>query len=301
MSSREARIALSHYAEPGDELVGAAVRRHGPTQVASALREGVGADVGLPGSSRPWDDAAITRAVEWEVEQARRVGVRFIAPGDAEWPTQLDDLRDRMPLILRSRGPLPMRWALLESVAIVGARACTRYGAGVAERLGADLADRSICVVSGGAYGIDACAHRGALAARGRSVAVTAGGVDLPCPRGNASLFEALGRDGAIVSEVPIGREPRRHHFLIRNRLIAALSRIVIVVEAGQRSGAQRTANEAIRQGRVLGVVPGPITSAASIGCHELLRERMAVLIRGVDDIVELLEPIGGPLTVASA
>ncbi len=301
MNDMEARLALSQHFEPGDEAVGSAVRRVGAVQVVAALNAGVGPQLGCARDGPRWDGREALRAAELESRSAAQLGVRLIAPGDAEWPTQLGDLGDRAPLLLRSRGPLAMRLALLRSVAIVGARACTRYGAAVAEDLAAELAGRGICVVSGGAFGIDAAAHRGALAGEGPSIAVSAAGVDLPCPRGNALLFEALNRSGAIVSEVPIGREPRRHHFLIRNRLIAALTRVVIVVEAGHRSGAGRTAHEAIRQGRVLAAVPGPITSAASVGCHELLRDHMAVMIRGADDVVELLEPIGALLTVESA
>lgn len=301
MNELEARLALSHHFEPGDEVVGAAVGRVGAVQVVAALNAGAGPDVGCALGGPPWDNGEIMRAAEVELQTALRLGVRLIVPGDVQWPTQLGDLRDREPLLLRARGTLPLRLALVKSVAIVGARACTRYGAAVAEELGADLAERGVCVVSGGAFGIDAAAHRGALAGEGPSIAVSAAGVDLPCPRGNALLFDALGRTGSILSEVPIGREPRRHHFLIRNRLIAALTRVVIVVEAGQRSGAGRTANEAIRQGRVLAAVPGPITSAASVGCHQLLREHQAVLIRGVDDVIELLEPIGGVPALESA
>lgn len=290
----EARLALSHRFEPGDEAVGAAVRTFGAVQVVAALEVRAGPDLGVAGGGPKWDGGQIMRAVELELRAAHQLGVHLIAPGEAGWPTQLSDLRDRQPLLLRARGTLPMRLALVKSVAIVGARACTRYGAAVAEELAADLAGRGICVVSGGAFGIDAAAHRGSLAGEGPSIAVSAAGVDLACPRGNALLFDALSRSGAIVSEVPIGREPRRHHFLIRNRLIAALTRVVIVVEAGLRSGAGRTAQEAIRQGRVLAAVPGPITSAASVGCHALLRDHMAVLIRSADDIIELMEPIGG-------
>lgn len=293
MNELEARQILSHLVEPGDPTAGAALRRFGAAELASALLAGAGGDVGCGNIDQTRSAVQVLRAVADEAAAAARLGVIFVIPGSRQWPTQLDDLGDRRPLILRGLGSIPLRRALLESVAIVGARACTRYGASVAETIAADLAAQRVCVVSGGAFGIDAAAHRGALAGGGSSVAVSAAGVDIPCPRGNQRLFEALSLRGAIVSEVPLGREPRRHHFLVRNRLIAALVRVVVVVEAGSRSGARRTANEAIRHGRVLAAVPGSVTSAASVGCHELLRAQMAVLVRGAEDVRELLAPIG--------
>ncbi|EYR62130.1 DNA transporter, partial [Actinotalea ferrariae CF5-4] len=176
--------------------------------------------------------------------------------------------------------------------AVIGARACTRYGEHVTADLAAGVVAAGRVVVSGGAYGIDAAAHRAALAADGVTVAVLAGGVDRLYPAGNARLLLAL-QDGvgALVSEVPPGSVPSRQRFLQRNRLIAAMTGATVVVEAAWRSGALSTAGRAAALLRPVGAVPGPVTSAASAGCHRLLRDGAAVC---VTDAAEVLELLGG-------
>lgn len=176
-------------------------------------------------------------------------------------------------------------------VALVGARAATRYGEEVASGLAAQLASRGALVVSGGAFGIDAAAHRGALR-EGRTISVSAGGVDRLYPAGNTDLLQAVIATGALVAEVPPGCQPGRHRFLTRNRLIAAIAQAVIVVEAAWRSGALSTAHHAMELGRPVGAVPGPVTSMASVGCHRLLRKG-AICITDVDDALELVGPLG--------
>ncbi|WP_315133578.1 DNA-processing protein DprA [uncultured Actinomyces sp.] len=176
-------------------------------------------------------------------------------------------------------------------LAVVGARASTAYGEEVATELAGGLAAAGCVVVSGGAYGIDAAVHRGALA-RGRTVSVSAGGVDRLYPGGNTALLEAVIRQGALVAEVPPGCSPARHRFLSRNRLIAAMTQATVVVEAAWRSGALSTARCAQDLGRPLGAVPGPVTSMASVGCHRILRAG-AVLVTDVDEVLELLLPVG--------
>ena len=220
-------------------------------------------------------------------------GVRFVAPGDPEWPGRLDNLpgdRDCYGLWVRGHGDL--RNLCLRSVAIVGARAASPYGEHVASELGYGLAERGFTVVSGGAYGIDGAAHRSALAA-GHTVAVLAGGLDVDYPRGHAGLFTDVTRTGSLVSERPVGRSPRAQDFLIRNRLIAALTPGTVVVEAGRRSGALNTATHANDLHRVLMAVPGPVTSATSVGCHRLLKEGRATCVTGVGDVVEQIVPVG--------
>ncbi len=177
------------------------------------------------------------------------------------------------------------------AIAVVGARAATAYGERTATELGADLAERGCLVVSGGAYGIDAAAHRGALHT-GRTLSVSAGGVDRLYPAGNDTLLRRVTEVGALVAEVPPGCAPARHRFLTRNRLIAALSDATVVVEAAWRSGALSTAHHAQELGRPLGAVPGPVTSMASVGCHRLLRSG-AVCVTGADDALELVLPLG--------
>lgn len=221
-------------------------------------------------------------------------GIRFVIPGDSEWPTQLDDLGSARPVGLYLRGR-DLRLAALRSVSVVGARAATQYGMHVATEWGSDLAQRGWTVISGGAYGIDAGAHRGALAVGGTTVAVLACGVDVGYPRGNSTLFERIASDGGcLASELPPGSHPTRPRFLQRNRVIAAISRATIVVEAANRSGALNTAALARGLGRRVMTVPGPITSAMSQGCHRLVQaDEPARLVTGVDDVVEEVGAIG--------
>jgi len=194
------------------------------------------------------------------------------------------------------RGSWRLDEALDRSVAVVGARAATGYGAQIARQIGYGLAERDWTVVSGGAFGIDAYAHRGALAGGGCTVAVLACGVDRAYPASHASLFERVVETGLLVSEWPPGAEPFRHRFLIRNRVIAAITRGTVVVEAGARSGALQTLRRAGQLGRCRLVVPGPVTSAMSVGCHEQLRDPEVRLVTGVPHILEEVGRIGTDL-----
>jgi DNA processing protein len=178
------------------------------------------------------------------------------------------------------------------SVAIVGSRAATAYGEHVAGEFAAGLGERGWTVVSGGAYGIDGAAHRGALAVGAPTVAVLACGVDRVYPSGHGALFARIAESGLLLSEWPPGSAPHRHRFLVRNRLIAALTRGTVVVEAAARSGAQATAQRARRIGKEVMAVPGPVTSAMSVGCHELLREH-ADGVRLVASAVHVLDAVG--------
>jgi DNA processing protein len=223
-------------------------------------------------------------------------GLRLICPGDPEWPTQLDALGDASPVALWLRGSADLRFACLRSVSIVGARAATAYGSHVGTEMAAALAERGWAVVSGGAFGIDGCAHRGALAADGVTVAVLASGLSYGYPKGHAELFEAIAASGVLVSEMPPDRRPTRPGFLIRNRVIAALSRGTVVIEAALRSGTLSTAARARDLCRPLMAVPGPVTSDMSAGCHEMIRELGAVLVTGARDVLEYVAPVGEEL-----
>jgi DNA processing protein len=231
-----------------------------------------------------------------DLEAAARLGARLVCPSDDEWPPGLDDLAasDADCLGLWVRGPASLRATCERAVAVVGTRAATEYGRSVAAELGAGLAERGWAVVSGLAYGIDAAAHRGALAARGVTVAVLACGVDVAYPRAHGSLYSDVIATGLAVSEQPPGAAPTRARFLVRNRLIAALSAGTVVVEAAPRSGARSTARHAGELYRQVMAVPGPVTSTLSAGCHQLLRDRPdAVLVTRADEVVEQVGALG--------
>lgn len=232
------------------------------------------------------------------VERAAAVcQARFVIPSDQEWPARLNDL-NRATVAGQTGPPLGLwvRGASLEElaggVAVVGARACTSYGERAAVTLAADLAAAGTPVISGLAFGVDAAAHRGALGVQGLTAAVVASGVDDPYPRANALLAQTVLGRGALVSELPPGARPTRHAFLARNRLIAALSEAVVVVEASSRSGAKNTASWGLGLGRHVMAVPGPITSSLSATPHRLIRDGDAVLVSSAQEILALLAPL---------
>ncbi|MEV7340105.1 DNA-processing protein DprA [Streptomyces sp. NPDC093544] len=290
---RMARVALTRVFEPGDELGGRWLRELGAVEVARRLVEG---REPLPGASvKRWEGLrgrAARMQPERDLAQAQDAGVRFICPGEPQWPAQLDDLGDTRPIGLWVRGQPSLRIWALRSVAVVGARACTEYGAHMAATLGAGLAERGWVVVSGGAYGVDGAAHRGALGAGGATVAVLACGVDQPYPRGHSQLITRIAEQGLVVGELPPGDHPTPSRFILRNRVIAALTRGTVVVEAAYRSGALVTARAAARLGRFTIGVPGPVTSGLSAGVHELLRGD-AVLVSDAAEVAELVGDIG--------
>lgn len=331
-----ARVAWSRLVEPGDAVAGALVAELGPVDALAWLRgggsaPGLGAGTGLGGRRDDVTDpggvepavagpgrarAVLARAVErWRtrlpgVEPARdldvlaRLGGRVLVPEQDAWPAGLDDLGTGGPMCLWVRGALPdgaLRAALARSVSLVGARACSGYGEHVTAELAAGVVARGWCVVSGGAYGVDAVAHRAAIAMQGRTVAFLAGGVDRLYPAGNTELLRAVADSGALVSEVPPGSVPAKVRFLQRNRLIAAVARATVVVEAAWRSGALSTARHAAGLLRPVGAVPGPVTSAASAGCHRLLRDGAAVCVTDADEVLELVAPEPAPERAVAA
>ncbi|MFF5575689.1 DNA-processing protein DprA [Streptomyces luteogriseus] len=287
------RVLLTRVLEPGDDAGGRWVREFGTGEVVRRLREGGPA---LPGASGKRWAGLLARAEAArpgrDLAAARDAGVRFVCPGDAEWPGQLDDLGDARPLGLWVRGRPSLRMWALRSVAVVGARACTEYGAHMAATLAAGLAEQGWVVVSGGAYGVDGAAHRGALGAGGATVAVVACGVDRPYPRGHTQLISRIAEQGLVIGELPPGDHPTPSRFILRNRVIAALTRGTVVVEAAHRSGSLVTARAAQRLGRHTMGVPGPATSGLSAGVHDLLRGE-AALVTDVADVVELVGDIG--------
>jgi DNA processing protein len=260
---------------------------------AALFDGGYGPLPGVPGLDRAvsrWAARLGDAPPQTTLDAWRRDGIRLVIPGDAEWPGQLDVLGEARPWGLWVRGHADLRYACLRSVSVVGTRAATAYGVHVGAEFAIALAEEGWTVVSGGAYGIDSCAHRGALAVQGTTVAVLACGVDRAYPLGHCGLFRSIRERGAVVSEWPPGRMPTRPGFLVRNRVIAALSRGTVVVEAALRSGALNTARHAHDQGRPLMAVPGPVTSAQSAGCHEAIREWGAVCVTSARDVIGLLE-----------
>ena len=279
---RGVRLLLSRLIEPEDHLF-AELREFAaptPAEPAELLRAIVGDRASPP---PPWSARLAERL------EARRAGIRlklacadpvadleagaaaearFLIPGDADWPSELDDLGGRAPFGI---------WVIGEfdpsapAVAMVGARACTGYGSQAAGQLAADLARGGTTIVSGAALGVDGAAHRGALAVGGTTVAVLACGIDRSYPASHRTLIQAIGQRGAVLAELPPGTSPTRFRFLARNRLIAALGMGTVVVEAAARSGSLVTARLAAELGRAVFAVPGPVTSRQSMGTNQLL------------------------------
>jgi DNA processing protein len=311
---RALTVALSALVEPGNRELGQIVRRVGAAAAVDLVRSG-GVSAQLVGAvaarlGGPPEPAAVRAFGEGLLEDATRLGVRLVCPTDDEWPVQVQDLirisrgytgvpvdRDTdPPLALWVRGPHRLDEALARSVAVVGARAASDYGAYVATDLAQGLAERGWTVVSGGALGIDGAAHRAALAAGGCTVAVLACGVDRPYPVSHTNLFEQIGDEGLVISEWPPDSPPYRLRFLIRNRLIAAASAGTVMVEAAIRSGARQTLGRARLLGRPALVVPGPVTSAMSVGCHEELRREGSRAVASVAHVIEEVGRIGADL-----
>ena len=316
---RLARAWLSRAVEPGRGAVFDLVTEVGPVEAARLLRSGAaGTSVGTLVEAR----RRVDRAAE-DLAEAARLGARLVTPEDHEWPDEAlrpleiayvreqaelrsgspSEDRDRSrveltpPMALWVLGSARLDETLTRSVSIVGSRAATPYGEHVAAELGHGLGRRQWAVVSGGAFGIDGAVHRGVLAADGVTVAIVGGGLRDPYPRGHAGLFHRIARDGLLVSELPPDATPQRHRFLVRNRLIAGLTAGTVVVEAGVRSGALATARQALRMGRPVMGVPGPVTSAESAGVHELIRTRPDVtLVTRTAEVAELIGSIGADL-----
>ncbi|HKF34643.1 MAG TPA: DNA-processing protein DprA [Jatrophihabitantaceae bacterium] len=317
-----ARAFLCRVAEPACVPMWDFVRREGPLVAAAAIRSG---DV-------PDEVAAATAArrasadPEADLEAGARHGMRLVVPESPEWPhfalaaleaavlrllpsyragsAQRREGGDPVPpLGLWVKGPADLAAAAVRGAAIVGSRAATAYGEHVTAELSYGLAARGFDIVSGGAYGIDAAAHRAALSAEGQTILVSAGGLDRPYPPGNAALHERVAATGLLVSENPPGAAPHRHRFLTRNRLIASLATGTVVVEAASRSGALNTARHCLLLGRTLMAVPGPVTSPMSAGCHALLRGDTAertVLVASVEHVLEAIGTAGEGIDMGS-
>ena len=282
--------AWTSVAEPGDRVAAQVIERLGAASALDALWRDA-----LPSPEREtaeafdrWRPRMDPIVLQRSFRNAAHLGIRLLVRGDADWPTGLDDLGVHGPKALWALAPAGRVPALGRSIALVGARNATGYGERVAEEAAHGLAGRGFAIVSGAAIGIDGTAHRVALASGGLTAAVLAGGLDRFYPSEHADLLHRIARQGAVVSEMPCGASPTRWRFLQRNRLIAAISRATVVLEAGSRSGSLNTAGHAASLGRPLGAVPGSIFSASSAGCHKLFREYDAVCVRSAADMAEL-------------
>lgn len=292
---RRARILLAQWSEAGDRALGTRVRERGAHAVVEEVLAGrspLPSTTGIPGrvpSGMTYEEA-MGRWVEPAWSGAERIGARYVVPGDAEWPSQLDDLGDATPLGLWVSGAGDLRLLALRSLSVVGARAATSYGESLAREVGAHCAESGWLVVSGGAFGIDAAAHRGALAVDGATACVLAGGVDVPYPRSHSDLLARIRDAGVLVSEAPLGGAAMRHRFLTRNRIVAGLSRGTVLVEAAVRSGGRSTVREARELRRVVMAFPGPVTSPMSAGCHVVIRDEGVHLVTSPREVLALIE-----------
>ena len=304
-----ASAAWTTIVEPGDELAGllrltlgakrsldmlinrASAARMTSEVLATPQRELALARFGqleaaLNDALERWLPRLSKTTLENALKVAAISGARFVSTESEAWPSSLSDLGLGMPAGLWVRGDLAR---LGTAASIVGSRTSTPYGAWVCAEFVEQLAERSMGTVSGGAFGIDAAVHRSAVVLSAPTFAVMAGGVDQFYPSSNADLLRQVVEIGAVISELPPGARPTRWRFLQRNRVIAALGKATIVVEAGHRSGAINTANHALSIDRPVGCVPGPVNQSTSDGCHRLIRDGLAQLVANPSHVFELL------------
>jgi DNA processing protein len=293
---------LTYLAEPADPALGGLLQALGPVEVLASIRSGA-----IPARAARAMDQAQTAGLRpalarWRAQLPRVAadaalarhaagGIRLICPGEPGWPPQLDDLGSARPYALWVSGAADLRASCKKSLAVVGARAATAYGEHVAASIAADLAGHGWSIISGAAYGIDAAAHHGALTAGGITIAVLACGPDVPYPRAHRGLLADIAACGAVVSEYPPGRPPSRLRFLARHRIIAALARGTVLIEAAERSGTLATARHASDLNRPLMAVPGPVTSATSAGCNALIRDQRAARVTSAAGIIAHMTP----------
>jgi len=294
-----AAVSISIVTEPGDRMAGALAKVLGRQELLRLLIEGfeprlvaeavhqIGAtgyltelfgdlEATIADSRQRWLPRFSRQSVVSVLERAKQLGHSLLLEGDDCWPTGLNDLGEGAPAVIFAQGNHKLLSRLASGVSIVGSRACTEYGAKVSSKLASELAPQGRVTVSGGAVGIDSHVHIQSLRNSLPTVAVMAGGLDRKYPSSNSSLFQDIARNGVLIAELAPGVAPSRWRFLQRNRLIAALTPITVVIEAGIRSGSIRTANNALELNRDLFAVPGPLTSAASAGTNALIAEGKA-------------------------
>lgn len=300
---RRSWAGLLRVFEPPDTAVSEYVARAGAVAAWQAIRERRAPRAVLaPTAARTEQVMAddLETLIDVDLAAAASCGARIIGAGDPEWPeaalmaftmaASRGVKNGAGPVALYVRGR-PLSGLPERALAVVGSRANTNYGQRVAADIAMGAADAGLTVISGAAFGIDTFAHRGALAYPGElpTIAILACGIDRAYPVANTALIDRIAQVGAVISEYPPGFSPARHRFLVRNRLIAGLAAGTVVVEAGRRSGTLSTASASDALGRVLMAVPGPVTSALSVGCHMLLASGKAVLVTSSEDVLTAL------------
>lgn len=294
-SSREAFFMLAHLCEPADSAVKKALTLSPPDRVIHEL---------LAGRIKPASQASFAARFSQfdlgqELEYTEQIRASFITRGEVGWPRQLNVLGPDEPWVLWSLGSADFRLLALQSLAIVGTRACTPYGQQVAFNWAAEIADRGVTIVSGGAVGVDIAAHKGALSVGSPTLCVLAGGVQARYPASNEHIFHQIMDNGVIISESPPKESPRRQRFLTRNRIIASLTQATLIVEASRRSGTASTASWAELIHRPIFGVPGSVYSSASEGIHAMMSEGRAMLVHSPTDVLQLIN-IGNVHTPSS-
>lgn len=316
---RRARVQLARVFEPADRAGMALVHCLGPISLLETITansapppwllrkfhkamttwglRGKPADLGTRFDA--WRSRLPVVAPDIDARNCESLNAWVVIPEDPDWPEQLADLGVSRPIALWGRGERGKLAALARSVAVVGSRNASAYGAAVTREITHQVSGEGWCVISGGAYGIDAAAHSAALTAGTSELptaAVLACGVDRFYPSANADLLGRIEDHGLLLSEVPLGCSPTRYRFLQRNRLIAALSRATVVTEAAWRSGSLNTAHHAESMSRDVAAVPGDVLTGGSAGCHKLIREGHAVLVNNGAEVLELLGPLGNEI-----
>ena len=278
----EARAILFSCIEPGHFFWSAEIAAHGPLKVLESI---------LSASYPAEKTKAIVTSIRvadvgqilYEIEKA---GAQFLTPEHEHWPVGVNQLVNP-PIGLVVKGDSTC--LITDSLAIVGSRKPTNYGANVASEFARGFSDLGWTIISGGAYGIDSYAHRATLQANGITIAVLATGIEVAYPKSNQKLFNEMSAHGALISELMPYESAMPSRFLVRNRLIASIAKATLVVEAAYKSGSLRTAHDAAELLRPVMAIPGPINSAMSQGCHRLISERAAELITSVADAVEFI------------
>ena len=280
-----ARAQLFAGIEGGSVTWSQEVIKFGPLEVRNRLLSG-----GYKSAGKITDRLKLSSGEEI-ISEITKAGAFILTPEDVDWPVSLNDLAVP-PIALLVKGQREYLPNLVNSISIVGTRNPTQYGPRIAGDFGVGVADHEWAVISGGAIGIDAAAHKGCLVGEGVTVAVLGGGFNKNYPATHERLFAEISESGLLISEVMPDVPAIPNRFLTRNRLIAALSKATVVVEAAFRSGSLRTARDAAEIFRPVMAVPGPINSPTSEGCHRLIIERVAELVSSVSEVMELVKPI---------